>query len=56
MNLGPEIDFSDSMNFAMAILNIIGLYVLMPVFRNEAEAYWSKLDAGVIRNFRYARS
>jgi AGCS family alanine or glycine:cation symporter len=56
MNLGPVIDFSDSMIFAMAIPNIIGLYVLMPVVRNEAEAYWSKLDAGIIRNFRHARS
>jgi AGCS family alanine or glycine:cation symporter len=56
MNLGPVIDFSDSMIFAMAIPNIIGLYVLMPVVRKEAEAYWAKLDAGVIRNFRHARS
>jgi AGCS family alanine or glycine:cation symporter len=56
MNLGPVIDFSDSMIFAMAIPNIIGLYVLMPVVRNEVNSYWSKLDTGAIRNFRHARS
>ena len=55
MNLGPVIDFSDSMIFAMAIPNIIGLYVLMPVVRNEVNSYWSKLDTGVICNFRHAR-
>lgn len=30
MNLGPVIDFSDAMIFAMAIANVIGLYMLMP--------------------------
>jgi AGCS family alanine or glycine:cation symporter len=48
------IDFSDSMIFAMAIPNIIGLYVLMPVVRNEVDSYWSKMHTGVIRNFRHA--
>ena len=56
MNLGPVIDFSDSMIFAMAIPNIIGLYVLRPVVRNEVNSYWSKLDPGAIRNFRHVRS
>jgi AGCS family alanine or glycine:cation symporter len=55
MNLGPVIDFSDSMIFAMAIPNIIGLYVLMPVVRGEVDSYWSKPNTGVIRSFRHVR-
>jgi AGCS family alanine or glycine:cation symporter len=55
MSLGPVIDFSDSMIFAMAIPNIIGLYVLMPVVRKEIDSYWSKINTGRIRNFRHAQ-
>jgi len=55
MSLGPVIDFSDSMIFAMAIPNIIGLYVLMPVVRKEVDSYWSKINTGRIRNFRHAQ-
>jgi len=49
MNLGPVIDFSDSMIFAMAIANIIGLYMLMPVVREEVGQYMEKLRTGEIR-------
>ena len=52
MNLGPVIDFSDSMIFLMAIPNVIGLYVLMPVVRREAKQYWAKIDSGEIRKYR----
>ncbi|WP_151703641.1 alanine/glycine:cation symporter family protein [Nitrincola alkalilacustris] len=49
MSLGPVIDFSDSMLFAMAIPNIIGLYLLMPVVKRELNAYWAKIDSGEIQ-------
>jgi len=39
MNLGPVIDFSDAMIFAMGIANVIGLYLLMPVAHEELRAY-----------------
>lgn len=52
MNLGPVIDFSDSMIFAMAIPNIIGLYFLMPVVRAEISQYWDKIDRGEIRKVK----
>jgi len=35
MGLGPVIDFSDSMIFAMSLANIVGLYFLMPVVKRE---------------------
>ena len=52
MNLGPVIDFSDSMIFAMAIPNIIGLYILIPVVKRDLESYWSRLQAGQLTRYR----
>ena len=48
MNLGPVIDFSDAMIFAMAIANIIGLYLLMPKVKRLLADYHAKLDSGEI--------
>jgi len=52
MSLGPVIDFSDSMIFAMAIANIIGLYVLAPVIKRELDSYWSRLKQGELKRYR----
>ncbi|KJE34526.1 alanine glycine permease [Thalassospira sp. HJ] len=52
MSLGPVIDFSDSMIFAMAIPNIIGLYLLMPVVRGEINQYWAKIESGEIKKVK----
>jgi AGCS family alanine or glycine:cation symporter len=49
MELGAVIDFSDAMIFAMAVPNIIGLYLLMPVVRAELRSYGAKLASGEIR-------
>ncbi|MCB2001681.1 MAG: alanine:cation symporter family protein, partial [Rhodoferax sp.] len=51
-NLGPVIDFSDAAIFAMAVVNIIGLYLLMPIVKNELNSYWSRLKSGEIRKFK----
>lgn len=48
IQLGPVIDFSDAMFFAMSIANIIGLYILMPVVKKEVTQYFEKLRTGVI--------
>jgi len=48
MSLGPVIDFSDSMIFAMGIANVIGLYVLMPVVKGELKRYWAGIQDGSI--------
>jgi len=50
-SLGPVIDFSDAAIFAMAVVNIIGLYVLMPIVKRELDSYWSRLKSGEIRKF-----
>lgn len=43
--LGAILDFSDAMIFAMALANVLGLYLLAPVVKRELEGYWSRLRA-----------
>lgn len=51
MDLGPVIDFSDSMIFAMSLANIVGLYFLMPVVKRELNIYWAGIQSGSIPSF-----
>ncbi|MFC7703270.1 alanine/glycine:cation symporter family protein [Plastorhodobacter daqingensis] len=51
-SLDPVIDFSDAAIFAMAVVNIIGLYALMPVVKAEVTQYIERLKAGEIRRHR----
>ena len=51
-NLGPVIDFSDAAIFAMAVVNIIALYVLMPVVKELLNSYMSRLKSGEIKKFK----
>jgi AGCS family alanine or glycine:cation symporter len=50
-SLGPVIDFSDAMIFAMAVVNIVALYFLMPIVKAELDSYLSRLKSGEIRKF-----
>ncbi|WP_232962759.1 alanine/glycine:cation symporter family protein [Paracoccus tegillarcae] len=50
-SLGPVIDFSDAAIFAMAVVNIIALYALMPIVRRELNSYVSRLKSGEIKKF-----
>ncbi len=52
MSLGPVIDFSDAMIFAMAIANIIGLYMLMPKVKALLADYHEKLASGEIKKMK----
>ena len=52
MSLGPVIDFSDAMIFAMAIANIIGLYFLMPKVKELLKDYHAKLASGEIKKVK----
>jgi AGCS family alanine or glycine:cation symporter len=54
--LGAVIDFSDAMIFAMAVVNIIALYFLMPIVRRETASYFSRLKSGEIRKFSGAQA
>ena len=50
-SLGPVIDFSDAAIFAMAVVNITGLYFLMSVVRTELNSYGKRLKSGEIKKF-----
>ena len=52
LSLGPVIDFSDAMIFAMAIANIIGLYMLMPKVKVLLADYHAKLASGEIKKIK----
>ena len=52
MNLGAVVLFSDSMIFAMAVPNVIGVYLLMPVVKRELSSYMQRLKAGEIRAYK----
>ncbi|MDN5569343.1 MAG: alanine:cation symporter family protein, partial [Paracoccus sp. (in: a-proteobacteria)] len=49
--LGPVIDFSDAAIFAMAVVNILALYMLMPIVKSEMNRYLSRLKSGEIRKY-----
>ena len=51
-SLGPVIDFSDASIFAMAVVNIIGLYFLMPIVKRELRSYNTRLKSGEIKKFK----
>ncbi|WP_254054683.1 sodium:alanine symporter family protein [Roseovarius sp. EL26] len=51
-NLGPVIDFSDAAIFAMAVVNVLGLYFLMPIVKRELHSYMSRLQSGEIKKFK----
>ncbi|MCL6420600.1 alanine/glycine:cation symporter family protein [Aestuariirhabdus haliotis] len=52
-NLGPVIDFSDAAIFAMAVVNIIGLYFLMSLVKDDLHSYLSRLKSGEIKRFKH---
>ncbi|NQY21252.1 MAG: alanine:cation symporter family protein [Campylobacteraceae bacterium] len=52
VSFGAVIDFSDAAMFAMSIFNIIGLYYLMPVIKEELNSYLKRIDSGEIKKYR----
>jgi AGCS family alanine or glycine:cation symporter len=46
--LDAILDFSDAMIFAMALANMLALYLLAPVVRAELDDYWARLASGEI--------
>ncbi|MGQ0671807.1 MAG: alanine/glycine:cation symporter family protein [Hyphomicrobium sp.] len=52
MNLSAVIDFADAAIFAMALINIAGLYILMPVVKEEMNSFLARHKSGEIRKTR----
>ncbi|RVU85710.1 alanine:cation symporter family protein [Leucothrix sargassi] len=52
IKFGAVIDFSDAAIFAMAIFNIIGLYFLMPIVKEELRSFISRVKSGEIKKYK----
>jgi AGCS family alanine or glycine:cation symporter len=52
MPLASIVDIADGLLFIMAIPNLIGVYLLLPVIKRELAGYEARLKAGEIPNFR----
>ena len=44
LQLSAVLEFSDAMVFVIALPNIVGLYLLAPVLKQELENYQAKLN------------
>ena len=52
INLASVMDFADGMILAMALPNLIGVYLLTPVVKRELTAYWADYKAGRLKTYR----
>lgn len=52
ISFSAVIDFSDAAIFAMSIFNIIGLYLLMPVVKQELNKFLAKVESGEFKRYR----
>jgi AGCS family alanine or glycine:cation symporter len=52
INLASVMDFADAMLLAMAVPNLIGVYLLTPVVKRELDAYWADYRAGRLKTYR----
>jgi AGCS family alanine or glycine:cation symporter len=50
--LGSIVDFADALLFIMAVPNLIGVYLLMPVVKRALDDYLARLRSGTIRPTR----
>ncbi|MGP9789977.1 alanine/glycine:cation symporter family protein [Roseinatronobacter sp. NSM] len=48
-SLDAVIDFSDAALFAMAVVNIVALYILMPIVKRELNSYLARISSGEIK-------
>jgi AGCS family alanine or glycine:cation symporter len=52
ISFSAAMDFSDAAMFAMSIFNIIGLYYLMPIVKDELKSFIARVDSGEIKKYR----
>jgi len=52
LQLSSLMDIADALLFIMAIPNLIGVYLLMPVAKRELNNYWARKQSGQLRNYR----
>jgi len=49
MNMKSVIDFTDAMMFAMAVPNLIAIYIMLPIILKELKAYCIKYNVGIYK-------
>ncbi|WP_216211648.1 alanine/glycine:cation symporter family protein [Amycolatopsis aidingensis] len=49
LTLGSVLSFADAVLFMLALFNIIGLYLLMPVVKREVKSFREKLRSGEVK-------
>jgi len=52
INLFSVMNFADAMVLAMALPNLVGVYLLAPVVKREFTAYWRDYKAGRLQTYR----
>jgi AGCS family alanine or glycine:cation symporter len=52
VQLGPILDISDALVFLICVPNILGLYFLAPIVKQEMESYFARIDSGEIKKFK----
>ncbi|WP_372495466.1 alanine/glycine:cation symporter family protein [Saccharopolyspora soli] len=51
LTLSSVLNFADAVLFALALFNIIGLYIMIPVVKQELASYRTKIRTGEVRKF-----
>jgi len=49
MNMQSVIDFTDAMMFAMAVPNLVAIYILLPVILKELKSYCQRYNVGIYK-------
>ncbi|WP_253864375.1 alanine/glycine:cation symporter family protein [Prauserella halophila] len=49
LTLGSVLSFADAVVFSLALFNIIGLYLLMPIVKKEVQTFLGKLKSGEVQ-------
>lgn len=52
VNLAAVMDIADGMILAMALPNLIGVYLLAPVVKRELTSYWARYKRGELKTYR----
>ncbi|MFC5291213.1 alanine/glycine:cation symporter family protein [Actinokineospora guangxiensis] len=56
LTLGSVLSFADAVLFLLALVNIIGLYLLVPVVKTELKSFHAKIRSGEIKKEENANS
>ena len=53
VQLGPILEISDALVFLICVPNILGLYILTPIVKQELDSYMARLRSGEIKKYKH---